>query len=184
MPSVALSPHPSTPCDAICRIEINVRKMTGGLSLEYAVEGEIANLHLADTAEPKHTDGLWQTTCFEAFLQPDPHLPAYYEFNFSPSSAWAIYRFDGYREGMTVVQTVKPPNIIQRRGASRLELDVWLDMNGLPLPIEDGDWCLGLSAVIADKRDKLSYWAVVHPPGKPDFHHGDSFAIKLDSSFL
>ena len=25
----------------------------------------------------------------------------------------------------------------------------------------------------------ISYWALAHPPGKPDFHHPDSFALTL-----
>jgi hypothetical protein len=26
----------------------------------------------------------------------------------------------------------------------------------------------------------LSYWALRHPPGKPDFHHPAGFALELD----
>ena len=25
----------------------------------------------------------------------------------------------------------------------------------------------------------ISYWALAHPPGKPDFHHADGFALEL-----
>jgi hypothetical protein len=38
---------------------------------------------------------------------------------------------------------------------------------------------LGLSAVIEDIDGRLSYWALKHPPGKPDFHHPDSFALDV-----
>jgi hypothetical protein len=38
---------------------------------------------------------------------------------------------------------------------------------------------LGFTAVIEDRDGRLSYWALRHPPGKPDFHHADSFALKL-----
>ena len=37
-------------------------------------------------------------------------------------------------------------------------------------------WRLGLSAVIEDTSGRKSYWALAHPPGKPDFHHADCFA--------
>jgi hypothetical protein len=37
-------------------------------------------------------------------------------------------------------------------------------------------WRLGLSALIEDTGGHKSYWALAHPPGKPDFHHADSFA--------
>jgi hypothetical protein len=40
-------------------------------------------------------------------------------------------------------------------------------------------WRLGLSAVIEDSSGAKSYWALAHPPGKPDFHHPDCFAHEL-----
>jgi len=36
-----------------------------------------------------------------------------------------------------------------------------------------------LSAVIEDDDGAFSYWALRHPPGKPDFHHPDAFALML-----
>jgi hypothetical protein len=39
---------------------------------------------------------------------------------------------------------------------------------------------LGLAAVIEDKAQVLSYWALKHPAEKPDFHHADGFVIELD----
>ena len=39
---------------------------------------------------------------------------------------------------------------------------------------------LGLSAVVEDVDGILSYWALRHPSGKPDFHHTDAFALQLD----
>jgi hypothetical protein len=38
---------------------------------------------------------------------------------------------------------------------------------------------LGLSAVVEHADGARSYWALQHPPGKPDFHHPDSFAMQL-----
>jgi len=43
----------------------------------------------------------------------------------------------------------------------------------------DASWHLALSAVIEEAKGNKSYWALVHPPGKPDFHHRDSFAYEL-----
>lgn len=42
-------------------------------------------------------DGLWQATCFEAFLQPSGQ-DKYYEFNFALNPAWNAYEFSAYRE--------------------------------------------------------------------------------------
>jgi hypothetical protein len=34
--------------------------------------------------------------------------------------------------------------------------------------------------VIEEIDGALSYWALRHAPGKPDFHHRDAFALELD----
>ena len=39
---------------------------------------------------------------------------------------------------------------------------------------------LGAAAVLEDDNGRLSYWALCHPPGKPDFHHPDGFVLELD----
>jgi len=38
---------------------------------------------------------------------------------------------------------------------------------------------LALSAVIEEIDGTKSYWALAHPPGKPDFHHPDCFTLTL-----
>ena len=40
-------------------------------------------------------------------------------------------------------------------------------------------WQLGLSAVIEELNGHKSYWALAHPPGKPDFHHSDCFTYEF-----
>jgi hypothetical protein len=39
---------------------------------------------------------------------------------------------------------------------------------------------LAFSAIIEDDQGVLSYWALTHPPGRPDFHHPDAFALELE----
>jgi hypothetical protein len=36
-----------------------------------------------------------------------------------------------------------------------------------------------LSAVIEAKDGSKSYWALAHPPSKPDFHNADCFTARL-----
>ena len=38
---------------------------------------------------------------------------------------------------------------------------------------------IALSAVIEEVDGTKSYWALRHPPGAPDFHHPDCFALEL-----
>ena len=38
---------------------------------------------------------------------------------------------------------------------------------------------IALAAVIEDEHGRLSYWGLRHPPGKPDFHHPNGFALQV-----
>jgi hypothetical protein len=124
---------------------------------------------------PARADGLWKHTCFEAFIV-DPELPGYHEVNFSPSRQWASYRFSGYREGMSPDDVISPPVVDVRRFDDRLELDA---MVHLALPAAVSTLKLALTAVVEDNSGTLSYWALRHAPGKPDFHHPDGFVLEL-----
>ena len=57
-----------------------------------------------------------------------------------------------------------------QRGEDRLELTA-------TVPAERGPLRIGLSVVV--EAENISYWALRHAPGKPDFHHPDAFALEL-----
>ena len=59
------------------------------------------------------------------------------------------------------------------RASERIELNAHVPLVMFESPH------LGLSAVIEGADGSLSYWALVHPPGKPDFHNADCFALEL-----
>ena len=42
-----------------------------------------------------------------------------------------------------------------------------------------GDWRLGLTAVVEETGGRISYWALAHPAGRPDFHRADCFVLEL-----
>lgn len=135
--------------------------------LTYRVTG--GPLSIPSTAAPVRADGLWHTTCFELFVKPRDGS-GYFEFNFSPSTAWAAYRLDDYRAGMADLPLAPP--WIERVGN---DVRVTVDLSGLP----DGGWLVALSAVIEEKDGTRSYWALKHPPGAPDFHDPACFALEL-----
>jgi hypothetical protein len=171
---LALKCHPDTPCAAVTRIEVEVaRAGQGALALRYVLSGAIGDLVIPPPAAPARTDELWRRTCFEAFVRPEPGK-AYYEFNHSPSTQWAAYRFSGYRDGMAPAD-IAAPHIDLTRAADRLELRAHL---ALP-DFADAPWRLGLSAVIEETNGAKSYWALAHPTGRPDFHHAHGFAATL-----
>ena len=167
--------HPDSRCDAVAAIAVEVsRPGSGQLRLTYLVTGEIEALSLPPLTVPARADELWQHTCFEAFVRAGPDS-AYCEFNFAPSTQWAAYDFEGYRSGMTAAE-IPAPSIETKTGAGRYELTATVD-----LPLQ-GTWRLGLSAVIEEASGRKSYWALAHPPGKPDFHHSDCFALEVPAA--
>ena len=63
--------------------------------------------------------------------------------------------------------------------AQAYELQVSLALDDLVNLQGDVLWDIGLSVVLEEKRGAKSYWALAHPPGKPDFHHSDCFALQI-----
>jgi len=173
----ALKLHPDSRCDAAIHVEVT-RPRLGVLALRYGVTGKTNGLVLPPIAAPTRTDELWRHTCFEAFVRPAPG-EAYYEFNFSPSTQWAAYRFGGTRTGMSIAREIDAPRVDVHPNVAGFEMQVLLELPSLP---NDGPWRLGLSAVIEEAGGRKSYWALAHPPGKPDFHHSDCFALELPAA--
>jgi hypothetical protein len=126
-------------------------------------------------------DALWKHTCFEAFLAP-AQVPGYHEFNFSPSREWAIYRFSAYRDGMAPAEIGEAPQISLHRGDAGVELEATVRLDALADLRDAHRLKLALAAVIEDQDGRLSYWALRHAPGKPDFHHPSAFALEIARS--
>jgi hypothetical protein len=167
-----LKPHPVTPPGAVQSIEVEaVRLGPRALELRYVAAGDMAGVSIPEPAAPGRMDGLWRTTCFEAFMR-RAGGEDYIELNLSPSGEWQAYGFDRYRAGAGEAD-LAPPRIAVERGIDRLQLSAAIE-----IPIE-GDWRLGLSAVIEARDGSVSYWALAHPPGRPDFHHPDCFDAEL-----
>ncbi|HEY5791515.1 MAG TPA: DOMON-like domain-containing protein [Gammaproteobacteria bacterium] len=143
----------------------------------YLVRGSTSGLRIPAPVNPERRHELWRHTCFEAFvMQPDG---SYYEFNFSPSTQWALYRFDGYRRAMTEPSLPSAPRIDLAVIPDSLVLDATLDLQGLLDPAARSRPRVALAAVIEDSDGRLSYWALTHPAEKPDFHHPDGFIAAL-----
>jgi hypothetical protein len=104
---------------------------------------------------------------------------SYYEFNFSPSSEWAAYRFGAYRDGEPLDDEALAPNISVEQAADRLRLRATVRLDHLPVIQLGATLRIGLTAVIEATDGSLSYWALKHPSDKPDFHHPASFALEL-----
>ena len=146
--------------------------------VSFTLEGDLGRLRVPAPRAPRRADGLWQHTCCEIFVA-RKDLPAYHEFNLAPSGEWAAYAFAGYRSRVPLAGEELDPRIAVRRAVGRLEMEarIRLDLLGY-----GGMLAIGLSAVVEDEHGTLAYWALRHPPGKPDFHHREAFALELDEA--
>lgn len=177
-PSSALHPlvcHPASPCPLPLQIGVRLSATTGdtgpGLLLHYELQGDTRRLRLPAPTTPGAADGLWQHSCFEAFVGVTGD-GAYREFNFAPSGQWAAYRFSGPRQRDTAAEAAGAPvlpRIALDLTPQTLSLQAWLPWLALPDPA--APWDIGLTAVIETTDGQLSYWALQHPAPSPDFHH-------------
>lgn len=173
---LALKLHPDSSCSAIESIEVEAaRSAPGLLRLAFILKGDIAALRPPpETFSLRRGDELWRHSCLEAFVTAELSGP-YVELNFSPAGEWAAYGFSGYRAEMTAIEAA-PPAMEGTWDSEGFQLQASV---GLPQLPDDVPWHIGMSAVIEDADGSISYWALGHPPGKADFHHGDCFALEV-----
>lgn len=174
MPVLHLVAHPTTPCDWVDSLTATVERTGDALRCRFLLRGDIGRLRIPPpAAAPTRTDGLWRHTCFELFTRLLP-APAYAEFNFAPSGHWAAYRFDDYRQGMRAAEGDPPLiNVVQQDDCFELTATLPTpDPGTVPMTV-------AVSAVLEDQAGRISYWALRHPDGKPDFHHDAGFAARI-----
>ena len=171
--------HPDAAGDAVWSIAVEAQLEAGPtLACRYQLYGDMQHVLVPGARAGRRADDLWKHTCFEAFIAADD-APGYFEFNFSPSLDWAAYRFTDYRADMSVAPVARAPGLQVRRTASQLELTAKVTFAGLAPLCRAPVLRLALAAVIEEDNGRLSYWALQHPPGNPDFHHPDGFALEL-----
>ena len=169
MPIFFLRPHPDSP-SPVTQIAVEMARVTPDtLGLTYRIGGDLGCVALPRPQAGMRTDGLWQHSCFEAFLGAGQ---GYYEFNFSPSKSWAAYRFDSHRQGMRDA-AMDDPGVAWSRDGEAAKLTATIRVP------PDTTGPVGLSAIIEDISGNRSFWALAHPPGAPDFHDAACFAALL-----
>jgi hypothetical protein len=175
-----LTRHPGAPSRAIRTVTAHAtRTGEGKLALHYSMEGEIAKTQIPPPGPARIGWKLWRHTCCELFVR-EKGADAYYEFNFSPSGEWAAYAFTKYREGTTLTDEGLNPQVAVQSTTGRLDLYALVDLPRLLPAYGRARLATGLAVIIEEESGGLSYWALRHAPGKPDFHHAGAFALELD----
>ena len=167
-----LERHLQSPAGAVRRIEVRVRRQADAIVVSYTIEGDLDRVAVPTARAPRAAERLWEHTCCELFVARKGE-PGCLEFNFSPSGEWARYVFSEYRKP-ALATNAAASHVTVRREANRLVLEA-----SAPLKV-DGAISVAISAVVEDHDGLLSYWALRHAAGEPDFHHRDAFAMELD----
>jgi hypothetical protein len=177
IPWLPLSAHPGTKSRAALTIDSTMQLQGPGARIQFLLKGDVSRLNIPPEITPQRADGLWQHTCFEAFLR-TPGSPGYLEINIAPSRQWSLYRFDSYRHGMSSPD-LPPPQISVRRQGDSLGVDAVFEFRHLLAQSDAAPLHVALSAVIEEDDGRLSYWALKHAPEKPDFHFPGGFVLEL-----
>ena len=168
--------HPDTPAKTVDEFTVDVeRHENDRIWVRYHVEAPVDALELGFPRGPQRRDGLWKTTCFEAFVM-EAGSSSYLEFNFAPSSEWAAYSFADYREAMAELPMPTQPALGNDASQSHFALEAKFE---LPHAFADKDLVMAITAVIEERDGTKSYWSLAHPAGAPDFHHPDCFTLRL-----
>jgi hypothetical protein len=176
---IDLTCHSTTRTETVCAIQVLARRSANAeLRLSFCLDGDMPRIRIAGPVAPRFAAQLWRHTCFESFIAVEGQ-PAYHEFNFAPSGEWAIYAFRGYRDGGPLADETMRPHIAVRSTANRLEVDAVVRLDALSAVHPHASLRVGLATVI-EANDGLSYWALRHPAGKPDFHDAAGFALVLE----
>ncbi|MBS0470176.1 MAG: DOMON-like domain-containing protein [Proteobacteria bacterium] len=121
-----------------------------------------------DATTIARADGLWNTTCFEAFWG-EAGSDAYWELNLAASGGWNLYRFDAPR-------TPEPPQRSNDYSLKSLRTTPGALVCELTTALRPRSLDVGLSAVIATAGRTL-YYALHHPGPRPDFHDRAGFVL-------
>ena len=182
MPGAVLTRHPAFPTEVVQGVQVDISRNSGAtLHFRYILEAHMDRIRVPPLRAAQRKDELWKHTCFEAFVSQGTS-GGYYEFNFSPSTEWAMYSFNGYREGMASVTPIERdwlPRVSVRQLPQGLELEAVVHLASMPLVPADATLRLAPSAIIEEEGDELSYWALNHPSGHPDFHNAKSLGLEI-----
>jgi hypothetical protein len=169
-------PHPKSPPRLALEMESGVRRVGDRLAVSYLILGDIDKITVPDQAGAARCNGLWKTTCFEAFVRKRAD-DSYLEYNFSPSGNWAAYCFDDYRANMRDLVSNRPDiNVVSSSGHLQLSAEFDIPAN------YDGPLRIGLSTVIEEASGNLSYWALKHTTESPDFHRRNCFVWRIPAA--
>ncbi|MGZ3806065.1 MAG: hypothetical protein ACXVB4_17755 [Pseudobdellovibrionaceae bacterium] len=161
-----------------CLLQADLQVKGSEIYLEFALKRNAEIFALAKTpaswqgARVPRQDGLWQATCFEAFLNP-VGSSKYFEFNFSLTPAWNSYQFESYRLPQPATPTEE--FALQSMSWDPLKNHLLVELKN---KTSYKQFHVGLTAVLLEKNGRKHYCALAHKGPQPDFHLLESFILR------
>jgi len=172
--------HPSSPTVTVRAIDASLHRIGPQLELTFRLLGDIRRILIPQSKPASIGSELWRHTCCEVFIAIEGEA-RYHEFNFAPSSEWAVYEFEGYRHGAPLTEERLAPQIAVHCTKDTLDLTASIRLDLVSDAYAVAPLSIGLAAVV-EGRDGFSYWALRHPREKPDFHDRGGFALRLEGA--
>jgi hypothetical protein len=163
--------HPDCAPGSIQSIKAEVVRTANGCRATFVACGDVAKIAVPTVNAPGRFDNLWKTTCFEIFWSHDG--TSYREFNLSPSTRWACYDFDTFREGMRDAPAEVEITVAVSESELRLTAEI---RSTVPVPAT-----VALNGIIEDTDGVNRFWALAFRPGAPEFHASECRALDLPS---
>jgi hypothetical protein len=161
--------HPDCAHGSVHSIEADVVATADGCRTTFIAYGGISSIAVPVVAAPGRFDNLWKTTCFEIFWSHDG--TSYREFNLSPSTRWACYDFDAFRQGMRDAPAEVEIGVTVTADTLRLDASI---RSTLPVPAT-----VALNGIIEEADGVNRFWALAFRPGAPEFHASECRALEL-----
>ncbi len=173
-----LYPHPTDQASLDFKVQAELVRETG-LRLDFRVEGSIDRLEWAEE-KPRWHERLWEKSCLEAFVALPGH-DAYWEWNFTPGGAWALFEFSKYRQRIAGARTDAPRFRLEREAATLVfstrlpdpDSTLWRWALATRTPVE-----FSLNAILRT-ADDVQHFALKHAGEKPDFHLREAFSGRV-----
>lgn len=145
---------------------------TGSLmEIRFVMTGPVALLKglasFRGDAAASPTEGLWETTCFEAFFGPQGST-AYYEVNAAADGRWMVFRFGDERRDRAIRGELRPATLACDLRPGRFEMTLRFDFASVD-ELEGKTLFATPAVVLEETSGAKSYWSLTHS-AKPDFH--------------
>ena len=167
----------STPVTSIEEVSGSISLHNGYLVITYRVIGDIRSINMPQPqASPIRRDGLWQESCFECFVQ-GVGREDYNEVNLSSNGDWNVYHFPRYRTGMVEESTIDNIDSTISVEPDKVVIHCSVPLHGSHEMTSSVQ--VGISCILLHRSNTMSYWSLIHPGQKPDFHDSRAFRMKL-----